>query len=271
MRRSSTPGQLESLERRGLFSSLVYGPVRSRRLGLSLGINPLPMDEKLCSFNCPYCQFGWTDLFVSAFEATPQESFPSVEDVGGALREALEKFASGGVVLDSLTFAGNGEPTLHPAFLELVEETRALRDRLMPGALLSVLTNGSTLHRPDVVRALNLLDERVVKLDAGDERSIRAVNLPHESFDLEGMIASIPKLVDCVLQSMFVRGRVDNTAEDVISAWAEKVAQIAPLNVQIYSIDRVPADLSLEIVPKEELKAIAHRCESMTGVPCEVY
>lgn len=271
MRKSPTPGQLDSLERRGLFPTLVYGPVRSRRLGLSLGINPLPKEEKLCSFNCPYCQFGWTDLFVGAFEAPHQEAFPSVEAVGKALQDALEKLAAEGAGLDSLTFAGNGEPTLHPSFLELVEVTMALRDRLMPGARLSVLTNGSTLHRPDVVRALNLLDERVVKLDAGDERSIRAVNLPHESFSLEGMIGSISSLVDCVLQSMFVRGRVDNTAEDVVLAWAQKVKEVAPLIVQIYSLDRVPADFSLEIVPQEELKAIARLCETLTGVPCEVY
>lgn len=259
------------MEKRDLFTSLVYGPVMSRRLGLSLGINPLPFDAKLCSFNCPYCQFGWTDIYVGSLDGAPEEAFPTVEAVASALDDALSKMAGQGNRADSITFAGNGEPTLHPRFPELVEAVAAQRDRLMSGARLSILTNGSTLHLPHIVEALNRLDERMVKLDAGDERSLREVNLPHRSFDLDRMVSGISKLTDCVVQSMFVRGRVDNTTDGVVEAWVEKVGQIAPLRVQVYSLDRVPADRSLEPVPLDRLRAIASLCQARAGVPCEVY
>jgi wyosine [tRNA(Phe)-imidazoG37] synthetase (radical SAM superfamily) len=260
-----------SLEKRDLFTSLVYGPVRSRRLGLSLGVNPLPLEAKLCSFNCPYCQFGWTDIYVGNLAEAPVDAFPSVEEVAYALEETLRKLAKEGKGVDSITFAGNGEPTLHPQFLELVKAAIAQRDRLMPKARISILTNGSTLNRPHVIQGLNMIDERMVKLDAGDIGSVRDINLPHPSFDLEGMISSISTLTDCVLQSMFVRGRIDNTTQEVVEAWIERVGQITPQAVQVYSIDRVPADGSLEVVPEDTLRAIASCCQARTGVPCEVY
>jgi wyosine [tRNA(Phe)-imidazoG37] synthetase (radical SAM superfamily) len=208
---------------------------------------------------------------VGSVEEAPPEAFPSAEAVKVALEEALLKLSAEGTQIDSVTIAGNGEPTLHPELAELVEAAVVLRDGLMPGARLSVLTNGSTLHLSGVVEALNRLDERVVKLDAGDWASLRAVNLPHRSFDLDRMISSLPNLVDCVIQSMFVRGRVDNTTDEAVAAWIARVAQIAPLAVQIYSLDRVPADRSLEVVPEAHLRIIARKCEAAVGVPCEVY
>ena len=260
-----------SLIRRGLFPTLIYGPVVSRRLGMSLGINPLPLDVKLCSFNCPYCQFGWTDMYVGDVGEVPDEVFPSVGAVGEALEEALEELVADGTRLDSLTIAGNGEPTLHPELAELVDVVAAVRDRLVPQVKLSILTCGSTLHRPEVLEALNRLDERHVKLDAGDPETLWAVNLPHPPFDLDRMIAHIPGLTDCILQSMFVQGRVDNTTDEVVAAWIAKVAQIRPLAVQAYTLDRIPADKSLEPTPMARLNAIARRCREATGVACEVY
>ncbi|MFQ6671914.1 MAG: radical SAM protein [Candidatus Tectimicrobiota bacterium] len=269
-RRAAIP-QSPTLVRRDLFPTLIYGPVPSRRLGMSLGINPLPLDVKLCSFNCPYCQFGWTGLFVSGGREAPAEVFPAVEAVGEALEEALEALAAAGTRLDSLTFAGNGEPTLHPAFAELVDVVAAIRDRLVPHVRLAILTNGSTLHRPDVLEALNRLDERQVKLDAGDPTTLRAVNQPHRSFDLERLVASIPRLSDCILQSMFVQGRVDNTTDEVVAAWVAKVAEVRPIAVQLYTLDRIPADRNLAPVPRARLEAIARWCRASTGVACEVY
>lgn len=271
MNRKSLTGISPTLVERGLFPTLVYGPVRSRRLGLSLGINPLPLDEKLCSFNCPYCQFGWTGNFVGDAAEVSEGAFPSPKDVSSALEEALEGLASKGTFVDSLTFAGNGEPTLHPKFPELVDSAASIRDRLMPGSKLSVLTNGSTVHRSEVLDALNRLDDRIVKLDAGDAETIGDVNIPHRSFDLERMISHIPRLTDCVLQSMFVEGRVDNTSDDVVARWISRVGQINPLSVQVYTLDRIPADRGLIPVDRERLRSIARRCQETVGVACEVY
>ncbi|MCZ6701061.1 MAG: radical SAM protein [bacterium] len=271
MDRKFSNQQGSSLIQRDLFPTLIYGPVRSRRLGASLGINPLPLDVKLCSFNCPYCQFGWTGFYVGDVGEAPAELFPTVEAVGAALEEALERLASDGTRIDSLTFAGNGEPTLHPEFSELVDVVAAVRDRLAPEVKLSILTSASTIHRPEVLEALNRLDERQVKLDAGDPETIQAVNLPHRPFDLQRMIAHISGLTDCIVQSMFVQGRVDNTTDDIVAAWIDKVEQIRPLAVQLYTLDRIPADTQLKIVPRDRLDAIAGWCQESTGVACEVY
>jgi wyosine [tRNA(Phe)-imidazoG37] synthetase (radical SAM superfamily) len=260
-----------SLTQRGLFPTLIYGPVASRRLGMSLGINPLPLDAKLCSFNCPYCQFGWTDMYVGDVGDAPEEAFPSVAAVGAELEEALENLVSDGTRLDSITFSGNGEPTLHPEFAELVAVAVAIRDRLAPKVKLSVLTCGSTLHHAEVCLALNRLDERQVKLDAGDPETLRAVNLPHPPFDLNRMIAHIRALTDCIIQTIFVQGRVDNTTDQAVAAWIERVAEIRPLAVQLYTLDRIPADRRLQPAPRARLQAIALWCQEATGVACEIY
>ncbi|MBN1516291.1 radical SAM protein [Candidatus Sumerlaeota bacterium] len=252
----------------GLISRIIFGPVDSRRYGRSLGVNPLPAGVKLCSFNCPYCECGWTD--VPASREARAELFPTAAEITTALRTVLEQAAAEKLPIDTITFAGNGEPTLHPEFPALIDAALAARNELAPSAGLVALSNSTTLHRPEIVAALSKLDRQVMKLDAGTQECFRRIAMPIEPMSLDSIEANIQKLSRVVLQCMFVQGRVDNTGDEEVAAWLERVKRIQPLSVQIYSLDRKAADYRLEPVPRETLERIAERVRQ-AGLMAEVF
>ena len=245
----------------------VYGPIHSRRMGRSLGINLLPGDLKTCSFDCVYCQCDWTPLEGRPGAGIP---YPSPEDLAREVAEAFAALAGEtDLSIDAITLAGNGEPTLHPRFDACVDVILSLRDEHFPEAVVSVLSNGTELGREEVVRGLNALDERVMKLDAGTAAGLTRVDIPLVPFDLDTYEERLRALESVVIQTCFIRGRRDNTTEEEISAWLERLARIRPESVQIYPIARVPAALGLEVVPRQVLEDIARRVRAL-GLPVEV-
>lgn len=249
---------------------LIYGPLISRRLGRSLGVNLLGTGTKCCSFNCRYCQCGWTTRPI--LQATDSlADFPSGEKVVAALEIRLQQLRREQIPIDVITFSGNGEPTLHPELTAIVKAVSAVRDIYVPRAKLAILSNSSTVHRPEVRDALQGVELKLMKLDAGSETLMRRINLPAKGLDFASMLRGLAKLDGVLLQTIFVWGRVANTAPLAIREWADRVAEIRPLGVQIYTLDRVPADPSLTPVTKVVLEAIARYVRRRTHVPVEVY
>lgn len=249
---------------------LVYGPLLSRRLGRSLGVNLLGTGAKYCSFNCRYCQCGWTEQPV--LRATgPLGDFPTGEKVAEVLERRLQQLCREQTPLDAITFSGNGEPTLHPELATIIKAVSVLRDTYATHAKLAILSNGSTVHRPEVREALHAIDLKLMKLDAGSDTLIRRLNLPAQGWDLSRMLEGLARLEGVLLQTIFVWGRAANTAPAAIRDWSDRVAEIRPLGVQIYTLDRVPADPGLTPVAKVVLDAIAKYVRRRAHVPAEVY
>ena len=252
-----------------LYSDIIFGPIHSRRLGLSLGVNLLPVESKLCSFDCIYCECGWNDEHVGP------RRFNSREDVRNMLREVLSQMVGDGTPPDVITFAGNGEPTMHPDFEGVIDDTIALRDELCPSAKVSVLSNATQIHRESVRRALHRVDNNLLQLDSAFDSTVQLVNKPQGSYTVERTVELLKLFEgDLILQTMFLRGeyegcRVDNTSEEEVVAWLRLVEQIAPRQVMVYSLDRDTPCKTLEKVSREDLLAIAARVEAM-GIPCSV-
>lgn len=240
-----------------LFDKIVYGPIHSRRLGTSLGINLMPTDHKLCTFNCVYCECGWN-------EPVSHPALPTREEVKNALETALRQMvndqSSNGQCPDVITFSGNGEPTLHPDFLGIIEDTCALRDEFCPAAKVSVLSNSTQLGREDVRKALMLCDNRILKLDSGIDETMRAIDLP---VNKELTVAQIKKWLsefngDFTLQTCFLRGpEMDNTTEAERTAWYQAVDELRPKQIMIYVIDRKTPMENLEKLSRDEMERIA--------------
>jgi wyosine [tRNA(Phe)-imidazoG37] synthetase (radical SAM superfamily) len=258
------------LNRMSLQRGIIYGPAPSRRLGQSLGINLLPTDHKVCSFNCLYCQYGWTKK--ATFSPDERlENMPSLEAVGTALETALSALGRDRKKIDSITICGNGEPTLYPALAEVIVGAKTLRDRYQPQARVAILSNSSTVGSPAVRRALDLLDLKIMKFDAGSEDMFRQLNHPAAPVYMGEIIAGLKALKDCYLQSCFVQGRVTNADPDSVGMWVEKVREIHPLAVHIYSLDREPADKRIERVGLTTLQWIANEVRWHGGVQAEVF
>lgn len=261
---------VESLKSISLQTGIIYGPLCSRRLGLSLGINLLPEEYKLCTFNCIYCQYSWTpqpsDEVSHALKDVPRPA-----EVATALEKALKAIARRRQRIDAITFSGNGEPTLHPDFPAIVEIVRGLRDKYLPRVKLAVLSNSSTLDRPEICAALNRIDLKIMKLDAGSEETIHQLNGPGPPFYLKDIVSGLRGLNNLVLQSLFVQGRVTNADPDSVALWVETVRQIHPEMVQIYSLDRVPADTRIYKVNRPTLEWIASQVRWRAGVKAEIY
>ncbi|HEX7899122.1 MAG TPA: radical SAM protein [Planctomycetota bacterium] len=253
-----------------LSDGVVYGPVKSRRLGASLGVNILPFNVKVCSFNCNYCQCGWTTDTVDD-KALAKYDWPTADRVGDGLRAKLLELKAAGETLDSITFAGNGEPTLHPDFLRCVKAVIAVRDELMPGTKVDILSNAAHLDREQVVDGLNLLDERYMKLDAGSEGQFMNMNSPVTEVGIWDVMKGMGKLKDFVVQAMFTHGRRDNTDEKSVVDWISAVKRVKPKAVQIYSVDRFPADKQIHKVDKSLLDEIGQALTAQTGIPAEVF
>lgn len=254
-----------------LFHSTVFGPVHSRRLGTSLGVNLSPSDGKVCSFDCLYCEAGFNA------QGPGCSGLPTRGQTRGQLRAKLEQMKADGQGLDVITFSGNGEPTLNPEFPGILEDTMRLRDEYFPQAKVSVLSNSTRLDKPEVVEALRKADFAILKLDSAIEQTMRAIDRPAQaSFTVAGVMERLTAIgPDCIIQTMMLRGEydgkpVDNTTEEEILALEEAYRRIRPREVMLYSIDRSTPAEELVKVPIEELRAIGQRIEKNTGVHVQV-
>ena len=242
-----------------LFDQIIFGPIRSRRLGLSLGVNLLPTDAKICSFDCIYCECGFNTTIHDA-------TIPTREQVREALDGKLIQMIAANEIPDVITFAGNGEPTLHAQFEEIIYDTLELRDRHCPTAKVSVLSNSTRIHKPSVFRALNRVDNNILKFDAATEHTLNLIDRP------TGKGPSVSLLIEhlqqfngnLIIQTMFLRGAFegvyfDNTTDEELSAWINALQLIRPKKVMIYSIDRETPAQGLEKVSLDELNIIAEK------------
>ena len=237
-----------------LFDSIIYGPIHSRRLGVSLGINLMPTTATLCTFDCVYCECGWNQPIL-------HPNLPTREEV----RIALESQLSIAVEpIDVITFSGNGEPTLHPDFLGIIQDTCALRDQYFPKAKVSVLSNSTQLGRTDVIEALRLCDNRILKLDSAIDATMRLIDKPVNAQLTVKQIAQWLSIFDgdFTLQTCFLRGEykgqiIDNTTPEELAAWYKMVDYLHPKQVMIYVIDRVTPLETLEKIPAETMEKIA--------------
>jgi wyosine [tRNA(Phe)-imidazoG37] synthetase (radical SAM superfamily) len=253
-----------------LFDQLVFGPVHSRRLGISLGINLLPIESKYCNFNCIYCECGW-----NADKRPAGIHLPKRQDVYSALEKKLTEMQSSGELPDAITFAGNGEPTIHPDFPEIIDDTISLRNRYAPESKISVLTNATMLHRNRIVEALKKTDMPILKLDSAIESTIQLLNQPAGKISIKKLIDQLKSFEGaCVIQTMFVHGmyegkKVDNTTQEELDAWEKTILEIKPRQLMIYTIARDTPAQSLQKVSEQTLKDIALRMEKQ-GIPVHV-
>ena len=254
-----------------LFDQTIFGPVISRRLGVSLGINLLPNDSKLCSFDCIYCECGW-----NPDRKKIRVVLPGREEVKSHLRQKLLEMQKDSILPDVITFAGNGEPTMHPDFECIIEDTIRLRNELAPKSRIAVLSNSTMLHKASVVRALKRVDDNILKLDSGILDTILLLNKPVGKFDLAKLIGNLKKFEGALMiQTMFLKGSFkgvtfDNTTETEISSWICLLKEIRPNAVTIYSIARdTPAD-TLFGIPLKQLQNIAARVKRETGIQVQV-
>ena len=250
-----------------IYPSPIFGPVHSRRLGISLGINLLPADGKVCSFDCIYCECGFNE------DHRPTLPMPTRQQVAQKLEEKLKQMASEGQLPDVLTFAGNGEPTCHPHFAEIIDDTIRLRNQYCPSAKVSVLSNSTMIHRKQVHDALMKVDNNILKLDTVDPIYINKVDHPNGTYDVEAIIERLKAFHGhVIIQTMFMRGEckgesVDNTGEEYVAPWLEAVEQIAPQMVMIYTIDRETPAQGLQKATHEQLDTIRDRVIA-AGIPC---
>ena len=240
-----------------LFGEIAYGPIHSRRLGTSLGMELMPLTDKLCTFDCVYCECGFN-------QPVSPPVLPTREEVRTALEQKLQTLAADGVLMDVITFSGNGEPTLHPDFLSIIKDTCRLRDKYCPQAKVSVLSNSTQLGREDVVEALRLCDNRILKLDSAIDATMRLIDQPVNSSLTVAQIEAYLSVFNgnFTLQTCFLRGehrghRIDNTTPEELSSWYAAVERLQPKQVMIYVIDRATPVKTLEKVSREEMERIA--------------
>lgn len=244
-----------------LFDQVIFGPIQSRRLGVSLGVNLLPIDAKICSYNCIYCECG--------FNTTMKEApIPTREQVKEMLGKKLKEMSEASQHLDVITFAGNGEPTLHKDFAGIVDDTIALRDRYYPGAKVSVLSNSTRIDRPAVFNALLKVDNNILKFDSAIDHTYQLIDQPvgkDKSITVRWLIDHFKTFNGkLIIQTMFVRGEYngetfDNTSEKEVSAWLEALDEIKPEMVMIYTLDRATPAENLEKISLDKLNSIADR------------
>ena len=234
------------------FDNIVFGPIRSRRLGSSLGINILPENGKLCNFDCIYCECGWNK------DGTGDRNMPSAAEVSKALEAKLSECAEKGTVIDSITFSGHGEPTLNPHFPEIAAMTVKLRDRLYPEAEVSVLSNATTAADPKIFEALRMIDNPIMKIDASTAEGVALVNRPTGHYDMEKIISALERFHgDFVLQTMFFRApQFDTASADNLPGWMDIVRRLEPREVMVYTLDRETPEKDLTKLCVEEMTAL---------------
>lgn len=254
-----------------LFHDLIFGPVRSRRLGVSLGINLLPTHGKYCNFNCVYCECGWTPD-----EQKPGISLPDRASLCRQLEAKLNQLQHTSLQPDSLTFAGNGEPTIHPDFAGIINDTLRLRDVFAPTAKISVLSNGSMLHNKHVFEALKKIDNNIQKLDGGNEAIISRINMPRKAVKLDEYVKQLMAFNgELIIQSLFFKGMTanrhfDNTTEAEIADWLKLIERIRPKQVMVYTIERDTAGDGLEKVSQMKLEEIAQKVRQL-GIKATIF
>ena len=253
-----------------IYPSPIFGPVHSRRLGLSLGINLMPKDGKVCTFDCIYCECGYNS------DHRPHAPRPTRQQVAEALERQLRQMVADGRVPDVLTFAGNGEPTAHPDFAAIIDDTLRLRDAHCPQARVSVLSNATLCHRPEVRDALKRVDDNIQKLDTVSADFIRRVDRPTGAYDVERVVEALCAYDGHVIvQSMFLKGTdddghdVDNTGDAYVMPWLDAIDRIRPRRVMVYTIDRPTPFGGLQKAEPEVLESIARRVRNL-GMPCSV-
>lgn len=249
-----------------LQSSLVYGPIASRRFGVSIGVNFLPPSSKICSFHCVYCQYSSPDE-----SDKEKSSFPGIGEFKQEFCTHFSHLKAAGVQPDWIMIAGNGEPTLHPHFHRAVEEVIRRRDEFFGNIPVGILSNSSTCHRREIRETLSLLDGRFMKLDAGSKEMFMQINRPCREDAWDQVMEGLCQMPQITLQSMFITGVLDNTHPDDVEDWVKCVEKICPESVQIYTVDRPTDEEGIEPVNRGRLEEIAERVEFKTGVSCSVY
>ncbi|MBQ7471248.1 MAG: radical SAM protein [Prevotella sp.] len=253
-----------------IYPAPIFGPVHSRRLGISLGINLMPADGKVCTFDCIYCECGFNKDF------RPTLPRPTREETATALEQKLQEMQHEGQLPDVLTFAGNGEPTAHPQFADIICDTIRLRDHYCPQAKVSVLSNATMLHRQEVRDALMLVDNNIQKLDTIDETFIQSIDRPTGRYNVSEVVDNLKRFNGhVIIQTMFLKRSVnigglpaiDNTTDEFVVPWLQAVKEIQPQQVMIYTIDRETPDPTLAKATKEELDRIRDRVLA-EGIPC---
>jgi len=254
-----------------MYTDTIFGPIHSRRLGSSLGVNLMPRDGKVCTFDCLYCEAGYNA------QGPGKSGLPARAEVARLLEDKLAALQAEGAPVDAITFSGNGEPTLHPDFAGVIDDTLALRDRYYPQASVSVLSNSTMLDRPEVVAALRRVDNAIMKLDSVNDNTIRALDRPtRPGFTADSVISQLADMGSgAVVQTMITRGShegrvVDNSTPEEVDGLIEAYRRIGPGRIMLYTVDRPTPERSLQRVPRAELDAIASRITSETGIAVEV-
>ncbi|MDE6332239.1 MAG: radical SAM protein [Muribaculaceae bacterium] len=253
-----------------LFHSTIFGPIHSRRLGASLGVNLSPTDGKTCTFDCIYCEAGYNA------QGPGKSGLPARYEVARMLEDKLATMQACGDRLDVITFSGNGEPTIHPDFPEIINDTIALRDKYFPDVKISVLTNSTMLGKAEVAEALKKVDNNILKLDSAIEQTVKLLDRPNKAFDLNEVIRQLSQFSGSgIIQTMITRGShngqtVDNSTPQEIDALIEAYRRIKPRSIMIYSIDRRTPEQSLQRVEHDELKSIGQRISEATGIEVSI-
>ena len=254
-----------------LFDDIIFGPVLSRRLGISLGMNLLTVNSKVCTFDCIYCECGWTET-----SNTDPENTPSAIQVKELLEKRLEKMSANKQKIDSITFAGNGEPTMHPEFPEIIDDTILLRDKYFPETKITVLSNASLINDEKIINALKKVNNNILKLDTVINKTFHLLNKPLVKIDIEDVIRNLIKFNgELIIQSLFVRSEhngiiIDNTTDEEINAWVKTLSEIKPQLVMIYPISRETAQMNVQKVSKTVLDKITEKVRNI-GLKTDVY
>ncbi|MEO8759379.1 MAG: radical SAM protein [Bacteroidia bacterium] len=253
-----------------LFNDIVFGPIKSRRFGNSLGINLLPLTNKVCNFNCIYCECGWTNL------KSIEVNYFSFEEIIEAIKLRFKNIAEEKTQIDCITFAGNGEPTMHPKFAEIIDAVIALRNKYLSKIKIAVLSNSALLGKKSVFEALKKVDLRVMKLDAASDNMFRKIDMPLSSKPVSWFINKLKEFKgDLIIQTIFLKGLynneiIDNTNEDEVNLWLKALQEINPKSVMIYTIDRETPVKELEKIPAEDLNNICAQVTNL-GITANVY
>ena len=231
---------------------VVFGPIHSRRLGSSLGINLLPEKGKICTFDCIYCECGWNK------DGRNDTQLPSVEKVRNALEAKLKQCKNDGVNIDSITFSGDGEPTINPEFPQIIDDTIRLRDQYYPQSKITVLSNATMVHKPEVFQALRKVDNPTMKIDAPTNALIEKINHPAPGYDIRRVVEALKQFNgDFILQTMFLRSKdFDSSSPEVLDGWMDIVRQLKPREIMVYTIDRPTPEVGLQKFTVDEMRSL---------------